>query len=190
VSTKPRVAQVYFFASNYLVCLLLASVSCVAQQPRLSPNDFDNALKRFLQKELANPILGRDETTWFSAAVIKPDGNAKEEIVVYVHGRTWCGSGGCTMWILEPDGTSFKVIGKVTIVRLPIRVLQSKSHGHRDIGVWVQGGGIQPGYEALLRFDGKSYPDNPSVAPAKHLTETVAGEVLIGESDEGKPLYK
>ena len=94
------------------------------------------------------------------------------------------------MWIIEPDGTSFKVIGEMTIVQLPIRVLHSKSNGHFDIGVWVQGGGIQPGYEALLQFDSKSYPSNPSVAPARQLTEKAAGKVLIARGNVGELLYK
>ena len=94
------------------------------------------------------------------------------------------------MWILEPDGETFKVIGEMTIVRPPIRVLQSKLHGHFDIGVWVQGGGIQPGYEALLRYDGKSYPNNPSAVPAQPLNVKVAGKVLIARIDKGDLLYK
>ena len=176
-------------AVNCLVCLLMPALSCVGQQQRLSTDSVDSALKQFLQKELTGPHFGIDKTTRYSSAVIKSDGTTKEEIVVYVSGRLWCGSGGCRLWILEPDGASFKVIGEETIVRPPIRVLQSKSRGHFDIGVWVQGGGIQPGYEALLRFDGKSYPGNPSVAPARQLPEEVAGKVLISSADSGKLLY-
>ena len=42
-----------------------------------------------------------------------------------------------------------------------------------------QGGGIQPGYEAELRFDGKTYPANPSVPPARPLKGKPEGEMLI-----------
>ena len=72
------------------------------------------------------------------------NGKTKEDIV-YISGPGWCGSGGCTMLILEPSGSSFNVLGKVTIVQLPIRVLHSTSHGHPDIGVLVQGGEILSG---------------------------------------------
>ncbi len=88
---------------------------------------------------------------------MKSDDGNSEEVIVYVSGQGWCGSGGCTMLILEPFGASFKVIGRVTIVQLPIRLLHSMSHGHPDIGVVVQGGGILSGYEAVLSFNGKSY---------------------------------
>lgn len=176
-------------AVNCLVCVLMPAFSCLGQQQGLSTDRLDSALKQFLQKELTDPYTGIDKTTRYSSAMIKSDGTTQEEIVVYVSGRNWCGSGGCRLWILEPDGASFKVIGEETITRPPIRVLRSKSHGHFDIGVWVQGGGIRPGYEALLRFDGKSYPDNPSVAPARQLPEGVAGRVLISSADSGKLLY-
>jgi hypothetical protein len=77
------------------------------------------------------------------------------------------------------NGTSYKVISHTTIVRLPIRALRTRTNGWRDIGVFVQGGGIQPGYEAALPFDGAKYPSNPTVPPARRLSKEVAGEVLI-----------
>jgi hypothetical protein len=173
-----------------LAFFFLPSAICVGQQTYSSTDDTSKELKLFLQKELSNSMLGTDKTTRFSSAIIKSGRDAKEEVIAYFSGQSWCGTGGCRMMILDHDGPSFKVIGEATIVRLPIRVLNSKSHGHYDISVWVQGGGIQPGYEALLRFDGKSYPSNPSVAPAIPLAKKVDGRVLIARGDEGVLLYK
>jgi len=51
---------------------------------------------------------------------------------------------------LGSEGTSFKIIAETTITRLPIRVLATKSNGWHDITIMVAGGGIQPGYEAVL----------------------------------------
>jgi len=172
-----------------MIFVFFSPVMCAGQQPRPSTESHESTLRHFLQKALTDPRLETDKTTRFASAIIKNDGNTKEEIVVYISGHSWCGTGGCRLWILEPDGETFKVIGEMTIVRPPIRVLQSKSHGHFDIGVWVQGGDIQPGYEALLRYDGKSYPNNPSVAPAQPLNVKVAGKVLIARNDEGDLLY-
>jgi hypothetical protein len=189
MAAKTDLARFRFCAVKCLVFLLVPAFSCFGQQRGLLTNSQDNALRRFLQKELTGPDSGIDKTTRYSSAVIKSDGTTRDEIVVYVSGESWCGSGGCSLWILEPDGASFRVIGNEAIVRLPIRALHSKSHGHFDISVWVQGGGIQPGYEALLQFDGVSYPDNPSVAPSRQLPEGVAGRVLIAGADRGKLLY-
>jgi hypothetical protein len=184
------VSRFHFFVLSCLACVLLSPASCIGQLTRLSTDSHERALVQFLQKEFADTKFGIDETTRYSSAIIESDGITREEIVVYISGRSWCGSGGCRLWVLEPEGESFKIIGEMTIVQLPIRVLHSKSHGHFDIGVWVQGGGIQPGYEALMQFDGKSYLSNPSVAPARHLTNQVAGKVLIARGVEGELLYK
>ena len=93
------------------------------------------------------------------------------------------------MLILEPAGSSFKVLSKVTIVQLPIRLLPSVSHGHPDIGVIVSGGGIMPGYEAVLSFDGESYPRNPSLPPAREAA-AIQGKVIIATTKNSVPLYE
>ncbi|QEH96807.1 hypothetical protein [Gluconobacter thailandicus] len=80
-----------------------------------------------------------------------------------------CGSGGCLLYVLSLTPTNYRVITKIPIVKLPVRVMSSISHGWHDLGVQVSGGGIIPGYEARLRFDGHSYPSNPSVPPATSL---------------------
>ena len=145
-------------------------------------------LKAYLQNYLS--LGGRvapDTTTRITAASVA-DGKGKTmEYIVYLSGPGWCGSGGCTMLILESSGSSFEVLGKVTIVQLPIRLLHSTSHGHPDIGVVVQGGGILSGYEAVLSFNRKSYPSNPSMPPAQKVA-TTRGKVIIATSKNSVPL--
>ena len=133
--------------------------------------------------------LPPDRTTRYAAAFVDLNGDGRKEAVVYLSGRDWCGSGGCPTLILTPHRNAFRLVTQVTITRQPIRLLKTASHGWRDIGVLVQGGGIQPGYEAALSFDGRSYPRNPSVPPARPVTQG-DGAVLIGPADEGKPLYR
>jgi hypothetical protein len=92
------------------------------------------------------------------------------------------------MLLLRPEGSIYRLITRVTITQTPVRVLNSRSHGWHDIGVWVQGGGIQPGYEALLRFNGRTYPTNPSVPPAQRVTQRLPGKVVIPASPVWIPL--
>ena len=68
-------------------------------------------------------------------------------------------------------------------------MLRTKTKGWHDLGIWVQGGGIQTGYEADISFDGKAYPSNPSIPPARRLTEKVAGKTVIEKDAVGVPLY-
>lgn len=147
------------------------------------------ALKDYLRSYLnLGGKVAPDTTTRITAASVRNDDSKTEEDIVYVSGPGWCGSGGCTMLILETSGSSFKVLGNVTVVQLPIRLLHSMSHGHPDIGVLVQGGGILSGYEAVLSFDGKGYPSNPSMPPARQVA-AARGKVIIATTENSVPLY-
>jgi hypothetical protein len=158
-------------------------------QQATASNRPSERLKAYLRSYLRpNGRVPPDATTRVSAVRIKTDGGKAEEDIVYVSGQRWCGSGGCTMLILEPTQSSFKLLGRVTIVQLPIRLLSSTSDGRPDIGVRVQGGGVQSGYEAVLSFDGKSYPRNPSIPPARKAT-TSRGKVIIGTTRGSLSLY-
>lgn len=161
--------------------LLLPPSSGQAQSQPPSPKELD----RFLQNYLG-PVVSNESNAkrYFSAFVdLKDDGT--HEVIVYVTDPQWCGSGGCTTLILAPQQSSYRIVTKITASRLPIRVITTKSYGWHDLGIWVQGGGIQPGYEAKLSFNGKTYPKNPSVPPAQQLTQKVAGEVVVPISARG-----
>jgi hypothetical protein len=160
----------------------------VGQQDIAAPTGPSEPLKEFLRSYLNPGQVAADETTRITAVSVKTKGKAAEEQVVYVSGQGWCGSGGCTLFILEPNDSSFRVLGRVTIVQLPVRLLSSIEHGHPDIGVWVQGGGIQPGYEAVLSFDGTTYHENPSLPPARQITGT-QGKEIIANLESSVPLY-
>jgi hypothetical protein len=129
----------------------------------------DEVLKDFLQNYLEISTQNDDRSTKYLYAFVDLDGDGLDEAIVYVTDQEWCGSGGCTTLILAPEGSWFRVITKITITHPPIRILPIKTNGWFDISVWVQGEGIQPGYEAELCFDGETYPTNPSVPPAKRL---------------------
>ena len=131
------------------------------------------SLKNFLRDYLKDPA------TRYRSAFVDLHDDGAQDAIVYLTGQSWCGSGGCTLLILASDGPSYRVVTKITIVRPPIRILATRSNGWYDIGVQVRGGGIQPGYEADLPFDGKAYPNNPSVPPARKLGNKGIGKVAI-----------
>ena len=178
-------------------CLMIAAVvvfglaflvtGCLAQsqhQPSSKPED---SLKRFVQNYVGS--TADDKTTKYFPAFVDLRDDGTQEAIVYLTEDSWCGSGGCTVLILAPANASYKLVTKITIAQLPIRVLETKSHGWHDIAVWVQGGGIQPGYDAKLSFNGNTYPKNPTVPPAQPLKDKVPGQVVVSEASEGKPLF-
>jgi hypothetical protein len=182
---------------NALRCLIAAqaAATCLAllvavspakaqarREPAPPPTSVDS-LKRFLQ------TLDGNRTTRYVAAFRDLNGDGIPEAIVYLVGTKWCGSGGCNLLILTQDSSSWRIVTKVTITQPPIRVLRSASNGWRSIGVWVQGGGIRRGYEAELRFDGHTYPRNPTVPPSRRLEGKAAGEVVIPSEQQAVPLY-
>jgi hypothetical protein len=176
-----------FSLAFLIVLFVISSIAfCLAQKPNRSNSDQENSLRIFLRDYLkSSPDYAT--TRYVSTFVNLQDAKAKDAIV-YFTDQDSCGSGGCTTLILAPSGTSYKVVTSITIGWPPIRVLASKSNGWHDIGVWVQGGGIQPGYEAILSFDGVSYPTNPSVSPAKRAASNTQGRIVIPVAAPGKPL--
>lgn len=175
-----------------IVCaaLLVAVGTVVTQGQEAKPSNLPSEpLKAYLRNYLTlGGKVPPDVTTKVSAVRVKTEDGGTED-VVYVSGQRWCGSGGCTVLILAPLESSFKPLGKITIAQLPIRLLSSMKNGRPDIGVTVQGGGIQAGYEAVLSFNGESYPKNPSLPPARKAT-AIEGKVIIADTEGSIPLYQ
>jgi hypothetical protein len=166
--------------------MLLGLMSCGSiEVPRPTENTFLQAIRQELDGGPANG----DRTVKVSYALVDLDENGVSEGIAYVNGDRVCGSGGCNMYVFEWDSRDYKLVTKLPITRLPIRVLDSKSRGWHDLGVWVQGGGIQPGYEAHLRFNGKSYPANPSMV-ARDSGKSQTGKIVISVASTSQALYK
>lgn len=100
--------------------------------------------------------------------------------LVYLVGGDYCGSGGCTLLILRKNVDLYERLGRLTVVRTPIRILQTSSHGMPDLAVAVSGGGATP-HEALIPFDGQRYAPNPTTAPSRTLPAGTPGRVLIDD---------
>jgi hypothetical protein len=164
-----------------LYCLTLASVLCKAEGGKKA------SLMDVLQREFAD---AQGEIGYFDAYFdLNSDG--ENEAIVYVYGPWVCGSGGCNTLILAQDETGYKLISSIAISRPPIMVLTDAKNGWRSLAVFVSGGSIEAGHFAALQFDGKTYPENPSVAPARSLKNRPKGKIIIQDYSsfsEGKIL--
>lgn len=120
----------------------------------------------------------------YATAEVDLDGDGTPEVLAYLGGPMFCGTGGCNLVVLKRDGEGFRKMGETSVVQLPVGVLDTKSHGWRDLAVSVSGGGMSEGI-SRLRFNGTAYPENAS---AEVSTETASvGQKLI--TDEAlKPL--
>lgn len=80
-----------------------------------------------------------------------------DDAIVLLQGMAWCGSGGCTMLVLQGQKQGYKLISRSTVTNAPIRISQSTSHAWQNIIVHSDGG------NRLMQFSGRQYPLNPSM---------------------------
>ena len=103
-----------------------------------------------------------------------------EQVMVLLISSQFVGSGGATMLILDRGPDHYKLVTRFTLTNSPILVCETYTKGWRDL-VWrVRGGGIQPHY-ARLRFDGTTYPSNPSSAPSVEEDSTLSGTAILAD---------
>lgn len=108
------------------------------------------------------------------------NGDRQDELMVQIMGPMTCGTGGCTTLILQESEShrlAYEVVTQMSVVNFPVIVSDRTSSGWSDLFVMVSGGGAQPGYR-LLKFDGQSYPSNPSLESMVSGAEQPNGKVL------------
>ncbi len=159
------------------------SVERGQQRVAAAPTPTQNSVRSFLR------TLDDDKTTKFIAAFRDLNADESPEAIVYLIGPKWCGSGGCSTLVLRHDGGHWTLVSNIRITRPPIYVLNGVSNGWHDIGVLVQGGGVQNGFESELKFDGHTYPTNPSTPPASRLEGQPNGDVVIASTAGATSLY-
>jgi len=141
-----------------------------------------SSLERFLRADVRDEDMRADNDPYYAAAKIA----GTDLTVVFLTGRYFCGSSGCIAMILKQQGKSFKVAGNIGLTNRPIRLLPTKHHGMPDFSIFLHGGGILPGYQASVQFDGKDY-GNASLPPS-HKVSRKYGRLLISENAKLKPL--
>jgi hypothetical protein len=159
----------------------------VAAAPAAAQPGSDQSLHNFLQRHFASQA-DEDPDARYASARADLDGDGREEALVLMQARRWCGTGGCTMLVLTPVRGGWRIVTRMSVTSAPVRLLQTRSRGWRDLAVRVAGGGI-PARESVLRFNGRSYPANPSTVPAARGRRPAPGRVLIPDSDQGRLLY-
>jgi hypothetical protein len=82
--------------------------------------------------------------------------DGKNEIFVGLRGSYFCGSGGCTMYLLDNQGN---VITKFSVSR-DVVIDNKVTNGFQDLFIY-SGGKFR-----IVKYDGQTYPSNPSILPA------------------------
>lgn len=103
-----------------------------------------------------------------------------DDAVVLITDNQYCGSGGCSFVIFQGVSGGFKVVSSSTITREPILLLPEKKKGWHTLSVFVAGGGTKSG-QVMMRFNGKSYPGNPSMQPKAKKNNLNGAKSLVSD---------
>ena len=114
------------------------------------------------------------------------NGDGQDEVLVYLLGSVFCGSGGCNMQLFTGAKGGYALVNEFPISRLPVIVSGEKTGGWNDLYRLESGGGAPASY-VKHTFDGKRYVVRGRTpaekAPAG--TRCLAGELTF---DKGIPL--
>ncbi len=100
---------------------IVTRLARAAEQSEASSSPPEDSLKRFLQAY--DSPYDTEKTTRYVRAFVDLNGDGKEEVIVYLMGPGWCGTGGCPILILEPQRSTYRLIARILGVRPPVIVL-------------------------------------------------------------------
>jgi hypothetical protein len=106
-------------------------------------------------------------------------GDGRAELVAQVVGPMACGTGGCPLLIFrEPSAGRLQLITQMSLFKDPLIVSERRHNGWKELITRVRLDAATSTY-ARLRYDGRSYPTNPSVAPALPLRRPESGTAYL-----------
>ena len=123
---------------------------------------------------------------WYYYNRVDLNGDDIPEVLVYVEGGQVCGSGGCPLFVMKRNNGGWVVVTEISLAQIPVVVSSRRTNGWEDLILWqasyewnlqLQMG--LPSYYAVLQFDGRQYPENPSGFPAAPLKEPTSGTALM-----------
>jgi hypothetical protein len=156
---------------RFFLCTLLSGlvVGCSANAPventettppLISTTDLagDETMLHALKQAV---YLSLQEQPLYQYAFYDLNQDGIQDAVVMLRGSDWCGTGGCTVLVFQGmSRKKFQPHSKMTVTDVPIVVLNSKTQGWSDLSVYSRGPG-----QVILKFNGRSYPGNPSLEP-------------------------
>jgi heat shock protein HslJ len=114
------------------------------------------------------------------------NGDGHDEVLVYLMGPFFCGTGGCNLLLFTDTKNGYSLINEFSTTRIPVIVSAKKSNGWNNL-IWLKSGGGYPSSYVSHIYNGKRYMKSKSmpadIVPAgqSHLS----GDITF---DDGIPL--
>jgi len=169
-------------AALVLLFAMAPPVSANAERSALTEGD----VRMLLRKRFADLHIGGEETQ-VTIAFADLDDDGRREALAYISGQGRCGTGGCNLYVVRKGARGAEIIGRKPAVNLPIRVLEHRTRGWRDIGLVARQDAMTR-YEVALRFDGWKYASLPKVETKVRYLPDRSGRVVIPIGADASPL--
>lgn len=151
-----------------------------SDQPTISEPTVNEALANRLKPFLSENYLTdadrraiREKDRKFQFYEIDLNNDGKKEIFMNFPTRYFCGSGGCTVLLLDSD---LNIISKFTVTQTPLYAVDEMENGYKKL--YVESGGE---WKELL-FDGKKYPSNPTLLKKSTTEPAESAEVIFADN--------
>ena len=154
-----------------------------AAQEAYAPQSSDDGIAASIKNALVNDLLKDDLASMeakdrkFQYFTVDLNDDDKKEHFVAFMSPYFCGSGGCTVMLLDHEAS---VITKFTVMRTPIWAEKSTTNGWRNLLVRSEGELKE------LKFDGSTYPSNPSVVPAASFDAPSGSAIVMFDDNFAK----
>jgi hypothetical protein len=112
------------------------------------------------------------------------NGDGKPEVIVYLSGRYFCGTGGCQVLIFKLVGKEYKSLSGMGLVRPPFIVTEAKSNKYKNLVMYSRNYGVRKGDYGdfySFNFNGKNYPGAADSAVRLKATSTIRGKVYFDD---------
>lgn len=177
----------YMLRGGLLSLSLMADAGVLLFEPLPSAevryrNSADPALERAIRQSVADyrrSVVGANEQRWgrYVHAASDLDGDGREEVLVYLMGSFFCGTGGCNLQVYRTTPQGYALVNNFPISRLPVVAAETRSNGWRDLWRLESGGGAPASYVRHV-FDGKRYREKERIPAEQGMPKGLA--VLSG----------
>lgn len=147
---------------QYVALLSVLALTACASQPG-HEKDLSAAVARAAEQP----------SPQYRHALVDLNDDGTQDAIVLLEGSAWCGSGGCTMLVLQGRDNGYAKVSRSTVTNPPIRVAESRHQGWRDLIV------DSDGASRVMRFAGQGYPLNPSMQPAAEQKQTETADIVL-----------
>ena len=149
------------------------------QLPTISAPSVNEALVEKLKPYLSETYLTdadrraiREKDRKFQFYEIDLNNDGKKEVFVNFPTRYFCGSGGCTLLLLDSE---LNMISKCTVTQTPLYAVDEMKNGYKKI--YTKSGSE---WKKLV-FDGEKYPSNPTLLKESTKEPGKSAEVIFAD---------